>query len=400
MKYRYRWTGGDSDTDLYEFLTAGWGDPDRTPVSFSVSARFAEDLDGNRKVSGYYAFNSLDDTYQANSTARLYTAYVDFNRLLPGTQVRGGRQVLEEFPEAVPMDGGLVRAGGEGWLRCGGFGGVPVNLFESPTQGDSMYGGWAEVHPWSRGLARVEYLHLRDQNVFGLFDDDLVGVVAEQGLGAFLFHARYTNLEHQDRDVTGRLTGRFPEAGLVIDGQVTYLFERIEALSYALDPYALFLMDLEPYVQWTARASQDLGSLFGVDLSVSQRKLVRGAGEATYNHEFVHATASPRLNDWPVPGLSISVSADYWRSTGNDYWTAGADLSLKLHPLVTLGAGTGYALYSIDSLTGEERDRVRSVYATLRWKVPPASFLEIRVSLEDTPRETFHSLEVGVRHAF
>lgn len=397
LRYRYRRTPDQSDADLYEFLAATWGDSEKDPVTLSVSARFAEDLDGDRKVSGYHPFNSLDDTRSQRGTARLHAAYAEVSRPV---RLRGGRQVIDEMPEAVPLDGGSVRFEGGEWITIAGFGGVPVNLFESSPRGDVTYGGWVELTPWLRGRARVEYLHLEDENVFGLFDDDLLGISAEQGVGAFRFHGRYTSLEGENRDVTGRLTGAFAGAGLNFEGRVTYLFARQEALSYAIDPYALFLMDLEPYVQWTARASQALGEAFGIDLSVTQRKLVRGAGDSTYNHEFVHATVTPRADGWPFSELSVALSADYWRSTGSDYWTAGGDLAVKLHPLVTLGAGTSYALYVLDSLTGQERERVRSVYASLRWRFPPASMLEVRVTQEDTALETYLSLEVGIRHAF
>jgi hypothetical protein len=399
MKVRARWTSTDRDQDLYEFLTAYSGDPERDPIAFSASARFAEDLDGNRKVAGYYVYNSIDDTYRSAATAELYTAYVDLNQLVPGTRLRAGRQVLDEFAEAVPMDGGCLRFGGDR-VRLGGFGGIPVNLFESPITGDAMYGGWVEIHPWTRGITRVEYLHLKDDNLFGRFQDDLIGVVAEQSVGPVAFHARYTLLEGESRDITGRLTGSFPEAGLILDATATYLFEQIQALSFPLDPYALFLMNLEPYVQWTVTASQALGPLFSLDASLSQRTFVRNGQDSTYNHEFTHAAISPRIAGWPLQGFSLAVSAEYWRSPGTDYWTAGADVSLRILPMITLGAGTSYALYSIDSLTGEEHDRVRSISVTLRWKLPPASLIDLRLSLEESPGATFHVLEVGVRHGF
>ncbi len=399
MKYRARWTGGQSDSDLYEFLQLRIGDPAKDPFTLSSSSRFAEDLDGHQHGAGYSPFASLDDAYARRSTARLYTLYGDLNQPLPGLQLRGGRQVLDELPEAIPMDGGTIRFTGQ-WLSLGAFGGVPVNLFESSTRGDAMYGGWLEVDPWRRALFRVEELHIRDENLFGLFDNNLLGLSAEQGFGDFRAQARYTNLQGENRDVTGRLTGTFADLGLILNAQVTYLFAHEEALSYALDPYSTFLMAIEPYVEWTVRASQALGAAFGVDLVATQRKFVRGSEDATYNHEFVHASVTPHASDWPIPGLSIALSADYWRSTGNDYWTSGADLSIKIHPLVTIGAGTSYALYSIDALTGEEHDRVRTLYGSLRWKFPPHSVLDLRITQERNSIDTFYAFEVGARHDF
>ena len=399
LKYRYRWTTGESDSDLYEFLQAGWGDPEKDLVTLSSSVRVAEDLDGNRKVAGFYPYNSLDDTYGRAQTARLYTAYVDLHRPLPGFELRGGRQVIDELPEAVPMDGGSIRFSAEG-LSIGGFGGIPVNLFESQTRGDSMYGGWVEATPWARGRAKVEALHIKDETLFGLFENDLVGFSADQGIGFLRAHARYTNLDGDSRDLTGRLTGTFGDLGLIVDAQATYLFASEKALAYAIDPYALFLMDVEPYVQWTLRASQALGAKFGIDFSVTQRKFVRGSEDEIYNHEFIHASLSPRADEWPVPGLSLSLSADYWRSTGDDYWTAGGDVSYKIHPLVAIGAGTSYALYTIDVFSGEERDRARLFYASLRWKLPPSSVLDVRVSWERNAIDRFRTVEVGARHEF
>lgn len=400
LRLRTRWNGDDQDNDLYEYLTAFAGDPEKDLLSFSASARFAEDLDGNRNVAGFYPYSSLADTYQSGLAAHLYTAYLDVNPHEWGLRLRGGRQVLDEFVEAIPFDGGSVRFDAASGVRIGAFGGVPVNLYESATQGDATYGGWAEARPWTQTLARVEYLHLKDENVFGLFKDDLLGVVVEQRAGPLFAHLRYTVLESESRDITGRLTGSFPEIGLVAEYLITYLFEEVQVHSYPLDPYASFMMTLEPYLQWTVRASQALGTFFSIDGILSQRVLVEGGRETNYNHEFVHGTLSPRVSRWPVEGLSFSVSADYWRSTADDYWTAGADVSYQIHHDITLGAGSSYALYSVDAFTGEERERVRLFYGSVRWKLSGPTVLDVRVSWELTSEDNFRTLDVGVRHAF
>jgi len=400
FRFRNRWNGDVNDNDLYEYLSAFAGDPEKDLLSFSASARFAEDLDGNRKVTGFYPYNSLADTYQSASTAQLYTAYVDFNPRTAGMRLRGGRQVLEEFVEALPFDGGTLRFDSASGIRAGAFGGLPVNLYESATRGDATYGGWAEAKPWQRTLVRVEYLHVKDENMFGLFKDDLVGFVAEQGLGPLFARVRYALLEGESRDIVGRLSASLPETGLVADGLVTYLFKEMEEHSYPLDAYSSFMMTLEPYLQWTVRASQALGTLVSIDGIVSQRILVHGAQDSTYNHEFVHATLAPRLSGWPIEGLSLSVSGDYWRSTADDYWTAGADLSFRVQKEITLGAGSSYALYSVDAFTGEEHQRVRLFYGTTQWKFGASSVLDVRLSYEVTSDDTFRVLEVGVRHAF
>ena len=176
MSYRYRATSADSDSDLYEILTLTYGNPEKDPVTAALCARFAEDLDGNRNVQGFYPFTSSDDARRSFATQRLYTAYLDYRTSGREFSFRGGRQILDEFPEAVAMDGGLARVQIGSRVTVSAFGGIPVNLFEPSPSGDAMYGASAEwvPDPERRGRYRMEYLHIRDDNVFGLHKDDLL----------------------------------------------------------------------------------------------------------------------------------------------------------------------------------------------------------------------------------
>src|SRR5204863_2792486 len=95
----------------------------------------------------------------------------------------------------------------------------------------------------------------------------------------------------------------------------TYVFHQIEALSYPLDPYASFMMDLQPYVDLTVRASKGFGSNFSLDASFTARELVGDGIETTYNHEFRRVEIAPTLRDWPGPGVLLRLTWDYWNST-------------------------------------------------------------------------------------
>jgi hypothetical protein len=389
----------DDDHDLYEVLSLSYGSSEKDAVSGSLSARFAEDLDGDRKNEGYAPFDSSDDAYRRSSTARLFTAYVDVH---PGAgfRLRGGRQVLDELPESIPMDGGLARQAIGESITVAAFGGRPVNLFESSPSGDAMYGGWIEAAPWKRGLLKADYLHLEDENAFGLFDDDLIGVSFEQGSGPLVFSTRHTLLEGESRETLVRLSGLFPEDGFRLDARVSVLYERQQALSYPLDPYSIILLELEPYVQGTLSLSKSFGDAFGIDASATSRELARDEDEGAYNREFLRVNVTPRLHGWPLDGVSLTAAADYWRSTADDFWTLGGELAWSVHPKLTLTAGSSYALYTIDAFTGEERERVRSFSAAARWKVHAAMTLDVRFGVDDSELDRFRVLEVGVRHAF
>ncbi len=397
LRYRFRQTQDVEDNDLYQFLQLRWGDPEADVASASLSVRFAEDMDRPR-TGGYHPFDSLDDTYSSSGTGRLYTAYVDLHPEGWDLRFRGGRQVLDELPEALPLDGGLVRLTAP--LELAVFAGVPVNLFESSPEGDLSYGGWAAAAPWMRGRIRADYLHLEDENVFGAFDDDLIGASFEQGAGGFLFSARHTWLEREGREAVGRLSGSFPEAGFALDLRARFAYERQQALSYALDPYATFMFEVEPYLELTARASQAVGTHLALDAAVTDRRLTRDGEEGAYNHEFIRWTLAPRLDGWPWDALSLAASFDYWDSTADDFGTAGGDARLRLHPRVELGAGTSYALYVVDVLTGEERERVRAFYGSLRWTLEYGARLTIRFAHEENDLGNWRSLEVGIHHDF
>lgn len=400
LKHRTRWTPDESDSDLYQFLSLSYGNPESDAVTASAGMRFAEDLDGDRDARGFFPFDSLDDSYRHGTTARLYTAYVDFHRPLPGLAVRAGRQILEDIPEALPLDGGHARYEVVEGVRVSAFVGKPVVEFESSPREDLTYGGGVELLPWARGRARFDYLHVKDENAFGLFKDDLVALALEQGVGSFLLAGRFTAIEGDGRDLQLRAGGSFPEDGLILDARLTYLFEQKRAYSFPLDPYSLFLFELEPYVEGTLRASKGFGAHFAVDASVTSRELVDDGDDAPHNHEFARWNVTPRVDGWPAPELSWNVALDFWQSSRDDFWTVGGDASWHFGEALSLGAGSAYALYTVDAFTGAERERVRSVYATARWRMKDGTVLDLRVSVEENDADTFTTFEVGVRHAF
>jgi hypothetical protein len=402
VKYRFRATPSENDTDFYELVTLSYGDPTKDVITASLSARFAEDVDGNRNVSGYYPFTSLDDGTRSFASQRLYTAYVEAHPAGTGFTARAGRQTLDFFPEAVPMDGASLRyqAGADVILAV--FGGIPMNLFETSPRGDSMYGASIDwlPDPTLHGRYRIEYLHVGDENLFGMHQNDLLGFSVDEGDGPFNFHARYTMLEGTSRDVVARFRGAVPDADFVFDFQGTYVFEQIQALSYVLDPYASFMMDLEPYLDLVARASKSIGQEFTLDASFTSRQLTRSGSETTYNHSFKRYEVGLRFRNWPFQDVSIGASADFWNSSADHFWTAGGDVSWTPHRDVVLSVGTSYALYTIDVFTGGEQSHVRLYYASLKLKVARGSSFDARFTLEVNSIDTFRTFEFGFYHVF
>jgi hypothetical protein len=134
-----------------------------------------------------------------------------------------------------------------------------------------------------------------------------------------------------------------------------------------------------------------------LDVAWTERRLVRGGEEGLYNHEFTRWSAAPRLD---FEAVSLAGAVDYWDSDADDFWTVGGDVVWRFFPGWAAGLGSGYALYVIDAFTGEERERVRTYYGTLRWTIDGASRLDLRFTLEENAFDDFRVVEVGIRHAF
>lgn len=399
-RYRYRRTSDVDDSDLYAYAQLHHGDPGEDPVTFSMSGRASYDMDHDRGGDGFHPFDSLDDTHDGGVTARLYTAYADFHKLREGLELRVGRQQLDEMPEALPLDGGRIQMSHAETALLGLYAGLPVNLFESSTEEDATYGGWIEWLPRENPRLRVDYLHLRDETAFGLFEDDLFALSAEERFGSIRSTARYTVLEGESRDAALRAGAANAKSTLLLDLDLRYSFKRQQAHAYALDPYSLFLIELEPYVQTTLRGSQGFTDPLFVDASITNREMVEDDDETTYNHEFTRWSLTPRTQDWPAKNVSIATSIDFWQSSASDFWTVSGDASWKRSDSMTLSAGSSYSLYDIDTMTGQEREDVRTVYGRMKLKLDDSLTLDLRASWEENDIDEYTTVEMGVRHAF
>jgi len=400
MQYRSRWTADDVDSDLLNFVSLTWGNPEKDLVSAAASGRFQSDLDGKGSHDGFSPFESLSDSYQRATTAQLHYAYVDLTDPKAGIRARAGRQILDEMPEALPIDGGRISFDVSPGVTVAGFGGLPVNYFESSTEGDFTYGGWIEARPWARGRARLEYLHLEDENTFGLFRDDLIGLSVEHVEGACLFGGRATVLESEARDILLRGSLADAAASLTLDVRAYYLFEQQQAHSYGLDAYVVFLVPVEPYYQFSVAASKELSELFGLDAAISIRQLEDDRDEAAYNHEFTRWSFTARSSKWPTRDLSVSLTGDFWQTQVDDFWTAGGAVTWEIAEHVRAQILSSYSLYSIDGLTGEERERVRSLTLALRWKASDILHADVRFTAEENDIDTFRIFDIGGRYAF
>lgn len=392
-RYRGRFTGDESDHDLYETVDLALADPGGRWTG-ALLARAAYDLDG--RESGQDDFFSLLDTYEHSLEAQLFHAYLDVETG-PLALLRLGRQALYETPLTLLLDG--VRAELEPWgarrATLGVFGGVGEHPYESSSEDDLVYGASGSLGVWPGAELRADWMHLEDARLGIEHENDLFGLVLGQDfLGedrATRFDARFTSLEDDGRDV--RVSGSHVDSrrNFSLQGSLYKLLQTQEQLAAPLDPFSDTLFELSPYYQLGLSASKDwpdFALLSGLDL----RRVDETADEGEFNRDFERYYLTGTLPD-ALP-VTVSVTGELWRATDTDFETWGASLAREFDQRWDVTLGSHYSLYEYDLLSGEERDHVRTTYLDLRWKTRPGRRWALRYEFERNDFDDYHDVRL------
>ena len=396
-RYRGRFTGNESDHDLYETVDLAFEDHERR-WSGALLARAAYDLDG--RESGQDDFFSLQDTYEHRLTAQLFHAYVDVASS-SFSLVRLGRQPAYETPLMLYFDG--VRAElaprGERRATLGAFAGVGDHQYESSSDGDFVFGTFGSMLVWPGAELRADWMHLEDERLGAEHEDDLLGLVLGQDIlgeeRATRLDLRFTSLEGNGRDV--RLTGSHVDsrANVTLQGSLYRLLQTQHQLAAPLDPFSDTLFELFPYTQLGLSAGkdwEDFSLLSGLDL----RRVEEDSDEGEFNRDFERYFLTGTLPE--VLTVSASMTGELWRATDTDYETWGASLARAFEGGWDATLGSAYSLYEYDLVSGEERDHVRTTYLDLRWKASLAQRWRLRYEFERNDFDDFH--EVRLEYAW
>jgi hypothetical protein len=404
VRYRGRWDTGGHDNDLGGIVALDMADPNDPWISGHFQARVDADLDGKQPGNG---FESLQDTYEGSVVAKLYLAYADIavgknsaDRL--GT-LRIGRQQDAMLPEVVRIDGVSYTTApmGKNEVQLGVYGGIPVHLYESSSEGDQAYGTFLEGIPWQGGRARFDWMHLKDENVLGAGEDDLATLGLWQELNA---HARlegqYSNLEGQPRDLRLRALYDDPESQTNLRLGYYELLRPQNALVTELDPFFEQLATYEPFRETTFDISHVFNAHTTVDVGIDIRRLSNqdDVGEFNRNWERYYTTAT--FNDVGTKGLSMSVTGDRWDDHQRDIYTLGADVTYAPQKRWKTSIGTYFSLYKYVFLELNEQDDVRTYYLRTTYDLSARAQLEFLYELEDDSLDTFNTVRLGARWRF
>ncbi|MBI4600851.1 MAG: hypothetical protein HY721_02715 [Planctomycetes bacterium] len=402
-RYRARFTGSDGDQDLFQTLSFDIGAPERHRVTAHFLGRLSEDIDGSRDSGRSFVFDSITDTYKSNVNGRLYHAYLDVHRVPLLETIRLGRQVVQEAPVIAYFDGGRLETAQlfGPRLQLGGYGGLPVHLFESSPAGDALAGAYAQARPWKGGKARLDWMHARDDVTLGVEQDDLFGAALWQDLGELVqLHGAYTFLDDRSRDVVVRGTFQQPDWDLRVQGSYYELLERQRDLALELDPFFSAVFERSPYRQTRWVASKGFGEHYLLEAGFDLRRLKDGNDEGDYNRELERYFLTPSAHDLFAKGLGFSLTGELWDSGGRLILSAGADASYKLNDRLRASVGSFYSLYRYDYFADRERDHVQTYYVKLGTKLTKNLKSDLEYDFEDDEFEEYHVLRVGLTLSF
>jgi hypothetical protein len=392
-RYRGRFTGDESDLDLYEVADLAFADPSGR-WSGAVLARASYDVDG--REDGQDDFFSLQDTYDHSLEAQLFHAYLDV-ATETFALLRLGRQPLYETPLTLFFDGARAELAPRGERRAtlGAFAGVGEHPYESSSDGDLVLGTFASLLVWPGAKLRADWMRLEDARLGVEHENDLFGLALGQDLlgaeRATRLDARFTALEGNGRDL--RLAGSHVDsrANVTLQGSLYRLLQTQQELAAPLDPFSDTLFELFPYYQLGFSASKDwrdFGLLSGLDL----RRVEESGDEGEFNRDFERYYLTSTLPDalW----VSVSVTGELWHATDTDYETWGASLSRAFEAGWDVALGSHYALYEYDQQSGEERDHVRTTSLDLRWKPGRRWHWRMRYEFERNDFDDYHELRL------
>jgi len=403
LRYRLRWTGSESDQDLYGVLSFDAGDAATDVVTAHVMVRGSADLDGDQDPDEYNPFVSIEDSFDHAINGRLYYAYLDIHRIDGLGLLRLGRQVILETPFPAYVDGARIESEDltDARIRLGAYGGIPTHLYESSAEGDLILGAYGEARPWRGGKARLDAMYVEDDATLGDYENALYGLALWQNFaGKLELHGRYTFLEGDSRDLLVRATYSEPEWDLQVRASYFGLLKRQGNLALEFDPYTTSLFEYEPYNQVSLFASKGLGENLVVDAGVDARQLADDDDESTYNHEFERYFVTPTVSDVLIDGLSVSLTGEYWNAHDDVMATYGLDVTQRFDDHFKASAGTYYSLFKYDWEQGHERDDVYTYYVRLDYRWSRAWSVNATYEYEDADFDDFSTVKVGALWSF
>lgn len=423
-RYRLRHGVGETDQDISEFITVDIGEKARQMATAHIDARISEDLDRHHTGGRSDVFTDLLDTYNRPVDARLYSMYVDFNKICGVDFLRVGRQFDYDTPEILQYDGARLDTKpicGLKDLAFSFYAGIPVHQFDKNNTGDWLAGMAAEVKPWERGKIRFDFIHLNDNFTDAVIPskdpllkslsanggtrvNDITSVSLWQDFKDPNVHVNghFSLIDGNARDLQVRTVYNNTDNRWQVSGSYSIWFKPETQLVTEFDPYYETLKGQEPYQNGSITISKGLLECLWLDAGATSRRLVGDAKAQLFNREFDRFYTTLQTRDFLKKGLKMSVTASRWEGKDHAPTTTqyGGDISYEWHKHLETIVGSDYALYKYDFFQNTEHDQDRTYFVRQRWKPTRWANLDARYEYEQSRSQHFHTFTMQFRFDF
>ena len=398
-RYRARHGGGATDQDVVSRLEVDVGDRERDAVTAHLRVRSFWNADGTRRDD---PFPGLDHSFGDSWNTRLYAGHLDVHRQGELQLARLGRQDLDETPTTLQFDG--LRLDSRSWagptrLWFSAYAGVPVHQFEQTRHGDLVAGVATGFVPWQGGRVRLDGMRIEDEFLALDRQDDLLGARWWQQLAGVTLNGLHTWRDGKPRDLVLGGRGELP---LAVQCDISWreLLTTQRQQVTELDPFWLIGFDYAPYRQLGATLRRDLSTQWSIGVGADLRRLRDGSDERGFNREFERWFADLACNDLFVRGLSLSIAASLWNSTGEDFRTLTGELVYRPDRDLRLSLGSGYDLFRYDVFDARERLHVRSWFVRAERRLDASLRVDGGYELQRDDFDEFHVFRLGVTWTF
>jgi hypothetical protein len=316
-------------------------------------------------------------------------------------RVRVGRQFVY-VPQTFHLDGVSVESARWNGISLRGLAGAPVHLYEGRRHGDVIAGGGIGFEPWRWVRIGGDYVHIEDE-IFAVTDerDDLYVASADLRAGTHtLLGGRASWVESQFRRADANVRSRWEDGGLSGGIRAAYQPETLRDFTMDISPFTTVLLEYRSYYQVLAFIEKEIGPQASLEAGGGRRELHDEDDEGTYNHEFSRAYATLHLMDLPMKTLSTSVTGETWLTDSDDIYSAGWDVLWRPAGRWKAGAGYFYALFKIDRLTLEERERVHTVHGRVDGPILPWLGFLVSYEVEWDEGPPYQVVETGLKAGF
>lgn len=400
-----------SDQDAFADLRLNAAGPGADDLEFHFLGSLRSDLDGNQNVQPFFPLEDINNTHDRRVDGEVYEAYTVLkNTLRPDVRARVGRQPGTR-DEQITFDGVAADVGAaNGKVNVTLYGGVAVHFQEvnSHWGEDSLQGAGIDYRPVPSTGMSADYLLVNDKQEYlpdnELFRDRLLAFKVWHRFEPFSrISAAYRFLDGDPRDLAVKAAAALPGQDIELTASYYRQIQDRDELTNEFAPVSFVMGTSAPFQSVDLKARKFFGDWLSLDAGYFKRLLLDNGDTGPFNKDYSRSYLASELMDLFFPGLSWTLTAEVWRTSGATTDTYGTDLAYSFRTRGRKGrvaAGTYFSLFKYDYyLELGAREKVRTYYVEGKHAMADRVSLNARYEFEQGI-EKYQVLRLGMRYEF